>query len=203
MIFALLEYGTVWFWLATIIPFLLLILFVETEKSASAIFTIILTFAAFVAFGDKGIIPWIQHNPLAIAEYAGVYVVAGIIWGFVKWFFYVLKIRDRYAAFRKNWIATHGDIDDAPYTDGYGKKGSTRKIVFQNEARVQHVIPPSADKNKGRIIFWMTYWPASAVWTLLNDPITRLWKFVYNRLGALFERISKAMFSKYANDFED
>lgn len=204
MIFALLEYGTIWFWLATIIPFLFLILFVETESAGGAIFTIIATFAAFVAFGNKDIIPWIAAHPLTILEYAGVYIAAGIVWGFVKWVFYVLRTRDQYEKFRKTWIAENGDIDGDTYVDRLGSKShtTTRREMFQKVARSHGVLPPKADHNKGRIIFWMSYWPASAIWTLINDPITRLWKFVYNRLGALFEHISKAMFSKYADDFD-
>ena len=206
MIFALLEYGTIWFWLATIIPFLLLILFVETESAGAAIATIIVTFAAFLLFGNKGIITWISENPITILQYAGGYIAAGIVWGFVKWFFYVLRTRDRYEKFRKNWISENGDIDSRSYidkNDSRSKAPTTHREQFQKEAHRFGVLPPKADYNKGRIIFWMTYWPASAVWTIINDPITRMWKVIYNRIGSIFEHMSSSMFSKYQDDFKN
>lgn len=207
MIFALLEYGTIWFWFATIIPFLLLILFVENERAVGAIVTTIFTFALFVAFGNKGIIPWISENPFTILQYAGGYIAVGIIWGFVKWFFYVLRTRDQYEKFRKNWISENGDIDGGSYIDKNDSRSkahtTTRREQFQKEAHRVGVLPPKADYNKGRIIFWMTYWPASAVWTIINDPITRMWKVIYQRIGSIFEHMSSSMFSKYQDDFKN
>jgi hypothetical protein len=47
----------------------------------------------------------------------------------------------------------------------------------------------------------MSYWPSSALWTLLNDPLTHFFKFVYRRLSSMFEGMSKKMFAKYDNDF--
>lgn len=61
-------------------------------------------------------------------------------------------------------------------------------------------VRPLAIKNKGRIIFWMSYWPCSALWTLINDPITRAYRFIWHRLGATFENMSKAMFAKYQDE---
>ena len=191
MIFALLEYGTIWFWFATIIPFLLLILFVETESAGAAIATIIVTFAAFLLFGNKDIIPWISKNPLTILEYTGGYIAAGIVWGFVKWFFFVLKLRDQYDGMRNKFIS-NGILDKAKFSS-----------YLQNSRIDPNDFPPRANHNKGRIIFWMTYWPASAVWTIINDPITRMWKVIYHRIGSVFEHMSSSMFSKYQDDFKN
>ena len=211
MLIPFLLFGTPLFYGALIFPFLLLILFVESNRAYSALITIILTAMAFVAFGDKGIIPWVQHNPLRVMEYAGIYVLVGIVWGFVKWFFYVLAARDKYTLFRKRWIELNGEIDDAPYTikktNNYGEiaeisSPSSRRTVFQKEIKAMSLAPPKAEYNKGRIIFWMTYWPASVIWWFAHYPITRLWRFIYARLGDAFEIMSKAIFSKYADDFK-
>jgi len=79
------------------------------------------------------------------------------------------------------------------------------KALFKEFASREHGVnlssfPPKANDNKGKIIFWMSYWPFSATWTLINDPITRLYRFIYRRLGAVFEKISHAMFAKYKDD---
>jgi len=78
----------------------------------------------------------------------------------------------------------------------------SNRQVFAREAKIKDIVIPSANRNKGRIIFWMSYWPASALWTLINDPFTRLFKFIYNRIGSVFELISNSMFKDLRQDFE-
>lgn len=234
MFLPFLLFGTVWFWAALVLPFLLLIYLVENEKAGAALGTILITIAAFAAFGDPTF-----FKSLSVAQYAiaiGGYVVAGIVWGIVKWFFYVLRARDNYervrnaflenaVAFRRRTIRetaerayydglarhTNGTqteakrlADAAEATAGPAPEGFDKELFKQYVARETSLnlaeIPPKAARNKGRIIFWMAYWPASAFWTLLNDPLTRLYEFLYRRLGVVFENISKAMFGKYSDE---
>ncbi len=198
MWFAFLGLGTLWFWLALVLPFLFLIFFVEQERSGWAFSTILITLALFAAFGDKNLVPWVMNHPIDILEYAGAYVLAGIVWGFIRWYFYILTKRDDYVKFRTDWIASNGELSDQPFPSGYTKQTVRQK--FQADAAAKD-LPPRVDHNKGRLTFWMSYWPASAVWTLLNDPLSRIGRFLYNRLGHLFQHISNAMFAKYSDDF--
>lgn len=50
------------------------------------------------------------------------------------------------------------------------------------------------EKNKGRIISWMTYWPWSMLWTLLNDPIRRIMKHIYYAIRGLLIKIAANVF---------
>jgi hypothetical protein len=217
MLFALLAFGTIPFYIVSLLSFFILIAFVENEKSIGAVLTIIVTGALLYFFGNKGIIPWAIHNPVAIAEYIGGYLVLGIIWGFIKWFFYVLKARDRYETFRAEWLKYEGPINDevvplkkTSHWEGLSKTEKevpnpdptdTWRARFLKSAKSNNMLPPSANHNKGKIIFWMSYWPASGIWTLINDPITRIYQFLFTRIVVTFEHISQAMFSKYKDDF--
>lgn len=239
MLFAFLLFGTPWFWLALALPFVFLIWFVENERAVGAALTLIIATVVFVLFGDKNLIPWITSHPILIAEYLGAYILVGIVWGFVKWFFHVLRARDRYEKVRNKFVAeadsyrttqrryqaenefreknrrrintSETDAADkaalatavkealaAPIPEGFDKK------LFADYAKHHAVslgeFPPRADHNKGRIIFWMSYWPASALWTIINDPITRFYRFLYNRIGKLLEGISNSMFAKYKDE---
>lgn len=49
--------------------------------------------------------------------------------------------------------------------------------------------------NKERIFGWLFYWPLSASWTVLNDPIRRIFNFVYNRISGSLQRMSDKMYS--------
>jgi len=50
----------------------------------------------------------------------------------------------------------------------------------------------SVRSNKGRITAWMMWWPLSLGWWLVNDPITRLYNYIYERLVHLFESIRES-----------
>ncbi len=230
MLFAFLVLGTPWFWLFLIAPALLLIWLVEDERAGFALATVVLFAAIWAMFGDPKIVPWIIANPFKVAEYIGIYIVAGIGWGFVKWFFQVLRAKDKYekmrAAFvkdqdgysKRSQLRKLGDNHQRRDTEAYKaaeaaikaqpKKTGFDKVLFKdyaaNEARIDITsFPPKAYDNKGKIVFWMSYWPFSATWTLINDPVTRFYNFLYRRLGAAFDHISHSMFGKYKDDLTE
>lgn len=53
---------------------------------------------------------------------------------------------------------------------------------------------PSAGDNKFRIMSWMYFWPFSASWTLVNQPLKKSFKYVYEKTGVTFDKIAKKMF---------
>lgn len=50
------------------------------------------------------------------------------------------------------------------------------------------------EKNKGRIVSWMTYWPWSMLWTLLNDPVRRIMKHIYYAIRGTLIKIAAKVF---------
>jgi hypothetical protein len=65
-----------------------------------------------------------------------------------------------------------------------------------------HYSAPSPHKNKGRILMWMAYWPFSATWTLINDPLKHFWRWAYTSILGMLEGISNGMFASVENDFK-
>lgn len=53
---------------------------------------------------------------------------------------------------------------------------------------------PLVKDNKDKIILWMVYWPWSAIWTIINDPVRRFFDFVYMRISGLYQKISDRIF---------
>lgn len=50
------------------------------------------------------------------------------------------------------------------------------------------------EDNKGRIVSWMTYWPWSMVWTLLNDPIRKLMQHIFYAMRGMLKKIAAKTF---------
>lgn len=62
------------------------------------------------------------------------------------------------------------------------------------------VITPQVADNKSKIITWMVYWPWSFFWTILNDPIRRLFRRIYNNLREFYQKMSDKVFADVKND---
>jgi hypothetical protein len=203
---ALLEFGTLWFWFAALIPFLILIALVENERSGWAMFTVIATFVALVSLGNLNWLDWIVHHPLTIIGAFVAYVLAGMGWGVAKWSFYVAKLAAKYETYKAEFISKHGALTDETVSNeirknrGYNSNELTNRDFFKRIVGEKRLSRPNLAANRGRIMFWMSYWPASAVWTLLNDPITHLYRIIYAKMIRVFEGITNSMFKQYDKD---
>ena len=49
---------------------------------------------------------------------------------------------------------------------------------------------PTPDKFKARITAWIVYWPPSLFWTLLNDPLRRIGRMIYEGVADTLKKIS-------------
>lgn len=65
------------------------------------------------------------------------------------------------------------------------------------------VTPPKAAENKGTIISWMSYWPVSVFWYVINDPVKKFFNFVYERTGKVYDRITDRVFKDMNNKTEN
>jgi len=175
-----LIFGTVWFWILTIISIGFIIYFLEssiddyadTGGGFQATVVLVLFILAYYFLGSRehvvDILTYVKHHTGIIGLLFASYLVLGVIWSFFKWYFFLLNKRDKY----REKIA-----------DGY------------KQVNINDYIP-SAKNNKSRIMSWMMYWPMSGLWTLINDPVRRAFQFLYNRVESYFDRMSKSLFSE-------
>jgi len=164
----LFAFGTIGFWILSAVLFVMVIISLEYEEWGGGVATasFIGFFLILYFFGGKefvmGIGSYIKHNTGTIIGFGLAYLGIGLVWSFVKWYFYLL-----------------------------GKKDY---ITENNVTHIENYIPKAKD-NKGRIISWMSYWPFSAFWTIINDPIKRMFRFIYARFENLYDKMEKKMFS--------
>lgn len=57
-----------------------------------------------------------------------------------------------------------------------------------------HIVPPRPNDYKATILTWMTFWPASLFWTMLNDPIRAAFRHIYANLSRTLQEISNKAF---------
>jgi hypothetical protein len=167
-----------WGWIFGAAFFLIVVAALEFENgSAATVATVAAAVAAyFIGWID---VAWILDNPGVLAGYALGYLGAGAAWCVIKWYFHLLRFRDK-ARIR---LENRKFANDAERNDA-------KKALYENR--------PLASENKSLLITWMAYWPFSFVWTIVNDPVRRAFNAIYSHLAGLLQRISDRVFREFA-----
>lgn len=199
MFFEFFIFWGVWWWILLATVIIVDVWFLEYDNGTGATFSLVAFAAAMFFFGDWNPFPWMGANPLWTIGAVLGYFVAGGIWSIIKWYFHCLNIRDQYnevkdAFFEENSIT--GDKISSQLKSAW--KERLRYAGFKDES-----IAPVARKYKSTILMWMTHWPFSALWTLLNDPIRRIFMSIYARLTGTLQKISDRLFANTAVEFDD
>ena len=65
---------------------------------------------------------------------------------------------------------------------------------------IRNAIIPAVRDHKSRVTMWMVWWPWSMIWTLLNDPIRRMWRTIWKRLQKTYAQIAARAFRSIDDD---
>lgn len=159
-----------------IVDFLVITSFVSSEEANAYFPTFLLvaggaiyigisktvTFASFGAF--------LMANITNILIIVGIWIVAGIVWSFFKWWSFLKKEKRRQDAnsFQRNSVTV--------------PRGPKEYSI------------PLAKEHKTAIIAWMVYWPFSILGHLIFDALRNLYNNIYNHLAGTFDRIGTNVF---------
>ena len=61
------------------------------------------------------------------------------------------------------------------------------------------VLKPKVREHKSMVYLWMAYWPWSLVFTILNNPVRKIYRHIYNSIHTLISRESPTMFGRAFN----
>lgn len=187
MLWPFVALGGYIFW-ASIAIFLLAMMLWIREDYLDVPFIAVGLFAAFVvAFVD---VPWswFAHNYLMVVMIFAVYAVFGISWSFLKWLFF---LQDKATEYTKNIASYQNNFTRAKDRGQYPDRS------FAWYMRTEYDLPPSALKNKTRLMYWAFFWPFSILKFMLSDFLRKVWDFIYSKLSGLYQRVANAVFAKF------
>jgi hypothetical protein len=155
---------------------LALIVFIAVATERNVFATCALVFGAGVMYicGDAPDTSWIQAHPFLTLGLALGYLVAGISWSFLKWYFFLKDRKVEFLEKKADHLKLHGS--DSKY--------AAPKFVL-----------PRARTFKGKIVSWMMYWPVSVLATCFFDFIHRFWSMIYNRISKAFEWVANKVYA--------
>lgn len=193
------ETFTLTFWGLVAVWIIVEILFaVEYERgyrfTAFAVFLGVL--ALFTTFNP---FMWAWENPGDVIVWALIYVAIGAAWSLVKWHMFVGDKAREYAKQRPELYATYQSQNVA--APG-GEPRYASFSVWLAEHYYGRKYPPTAKDEAGRIQFWTAWWPFSMAATVIGDFLWRLFRKIYELMSGLYDRITKARFSRFGDDFK-
>lgn len=169
-------WGTFWFWTLIIAGFITVTYFVEKERANGwgALLTALGLGVVLFFLGSRDPISngvlYMLHHPMNIILVLLGYFVVGTVWSVVKWFFFLKrKVRE---------------FED-----------STSDYKFNEDGTLKDNYTPKAREHRSSILLWMSWWPFSALWTLLNDPFRQAFEWIADVLEQTFDRMAASAFS--------
>lgn len=181
---------------------------------------------------------WTKENFLIILTYAGSYLGIGILWAFIKWFFYLKDIASQYQTLKevatvaydkyltKSQSNNNDDIKQKSKNSSVYSNKTLKDFIYdqflnnretydlkrkglliicsssENDGFVYKVEIPTASNNKAKIVTWISHWPISLLWTMINDPIKKLLNKIFNLFKGLFQQISNIILKETLQDFK-
>ena len=217
MWYELFVLGGFWFWALVAVELIWLFVAVKHERGTWATFSV-LTFALMMwLFGNFNVFKYVFQNPIFVLSCFAGYLLLGVGWSFAKWYLFNRAIKETYGRMKEAFLARNhvtGAMPDALKDEWLGYLSDSSHWKSHNDdwttyvpltySRVQHVgdITPKASDYKSDIIFWISYWPISGLWSLLHDFVERMINEIYNYFKSVYDSITTRMFQGVAADFE-
>ncbi len=200
---AFFVFGTIWFWTVSIIFFSWLIYL--TEGRSHVLAGLALLGFVWVVSSVNGFS--ILAEPLVALKWFGYYLVVGVAWSFLKWFSFLFGKRDEVRKHKNAFVKRFGqpltaegkinpqDMDDfISYLNDQGY--STRdRYNAGNEIESKQDIIPNFSGHSGDFTRWLVWWPFSAFWTILNDPLRRLAEAIVRMFRGAYNNLANRVFA--------
>lgn len=197
--------GSLGFWVLVSIFFLLEVIWVSCERYGWATFMLIVFgIAGYFSLGNTVRLLFINNWHMLLI-FAGSYIVAGVIWAFVRWYLYCAKrsriyetCRDIY--YTNNGIAAETSVKSLPNDQRETLISQiNRKLDGDSIYSIKDIVP-NASQNKSRITAWMTWWVFDLINTVLHDMIHDLIDAIYHNIKNMMQQVANRCFAKFKND---
>lgn len=173
-----LAVGAWGFWLIISLSAIAMSEMTDRDSLGWATITAIATVAFLAFFGNFNPILLVKEYPYDVLMYVAMYFAAGTFWCVIKWYSWLTNIKRKVLDIK----AKHSDYSPVDIRRAIRSEGLPTEF------------PLKVGEYKRLIMGWMILWPASFVWTIINDPVRHVFEFIYNKIGGTMQRISDSVF---------
>ena len=168
-----------------------------------------ISFLALVAVmhlgGAFNAIEFVAYHPFLVLPAVICYALIGVSWArWVKWKFYLSDWEKAVREQRLKFNATRGHTgieireEDAGSWDNW--KSNNR--YWGDDLDVFLFAVPDVWQTKSRFMIWAAYWPFDLTWTVLHDPLVRVYEWGYHVLREGMQLEAKAKAAQFGSDIK-
>lgn len=194
---------TLWFWII-FIDIVIVIALVESERGDIAGGSLLVTAALLYWAIDIDFAAYFVAHKFQILLAVALYFPIGFVWSIGKWTGFIFRSRRDYRD-RKSMFLSQFNNDKlgsttvrTPINMNSIESGVLPIDVFnkwEGSFSLKNRTPPVVSDYKKDIIRWITFWPFSMLWALVNDLVTGITKSIYNFTSGIFQYISDKLYS--------
>ncbi len=192
--------GTLWFWAFCAGVFGWMIFLTEEDSHFFASISLV----AFIWLMSSANGFSVLVNPLVWLKWGVVYFAIGSVWSFLKWFSLLHRSKDQQRKLKASYLKWHPDIElvdgkfsdaDFPqYAEYLNDQNYLGKNQYHNPIKERSDATPSLTERAGDLTRWIVWWPMSAFWTILNDPIRRIAEALVRVFKGVYTRMALSVF---------
>jgi hypothetical protein len=154
--------------------------------------------------------------------------LTGVFYGLFRFDRFCSKKEHEYEDAKRNWLHSHGIVEGTEIPENLRddfkaylkaddrwsyeidrkltkseKEANASRNYYQQDSVKERVIQvrPLGWRNKAKMINWMTYWPWSLTWWLLDDFVRGIFRYLQRKVANLMEVISKRHFKGVESDY--
>lgn len=193
---AFFVFGTLWFWVLGAAFFGALTYFTERDSYVSATILAIVVIWITASVNDVSLFA----NPMLWLQWGAIYLAVGAFWSFLKWFSFLNQEKDELRKIKQRFLNQTEDVDlreDGTFSNAdFAKfaKFINDKMYGYRDIQNRSDLIPSVGEHRNELVAWIVWWPFSAFWTILNDPLRRLANFVVDRFRGMYESMASRVF---------
>jgi len=191
--------ATATLWTVGIVGIIVLAILLEFEEEGWAAKIASIAMALFI-FNYRGEIwQFMTDSPGTTIGFVSFYVVSGVAWSFLKWRIFIGEKLSYFDELKNGFLETHTSIKDEwkVWIEYLSHKVSYDIGISQGTEytpeRLMKKFVPEANNRQTLIVSWISYWPVSLSATLLNNPLKKLFNWVYSLISNLYDKMSKEM----------
>ena len=173
----------------------------EVEKEGVATTAVSIALALLLWNYGRDVWEFVKNDYASTTLFVLGYLVAGVIWSFLKWNEFVKRKINIFKRTKAKLILDRPDFDEnndnhiSMLCDRLKDNGlSIWSYNVKSMAELKIKVVPIGSENKSAIVAWISYWPLSLLATLLNNPFRRLFEYTYSLVANAYDEIGKRHF---------
>lgn len=200
------EFFALWalgFWLMVGLELIVLVACVEFEKGILATLALGVFVVALKTLVGVDVFQCIHDNPLNAGVFLAAYFAIGVVWATFKLWLYSGELLRKYEGLKADWIKYNCK---GPGVDFSNPNCYHLRPLWTNYLKRCHPelaeLPPKVSRHKARLMLWMSLWPVSIAWSLVDDLLRKVWSEIYLWWAGVYQSIFDNRFAGVKDEVE-